>query len=77
MTTIQKPSICRLVIFTDHDKREHPAVVTSVVHAGTLDNEGAIVNLHVMVDGGGSRWVKNVQHSQEVGDVSTWRWPSR
>lgn len=66
----QLPSICRVVKYRDMDSRIHPAVVTSVV-------EGELVNLHVMMDGGGNKWVKDVPHDQLLSQPNSWSWPVR
>lgn len=66
-----KPSIGRTVIYRDYDFKLHPAVITSVA-----DPEEEKVNLFVMLDGGGVRWVKDVEH-RELQVKQSWFWPIR
>jgi hypothetical protein len=64
----QMPSQCRIVKYRDNDGNIHPAIITSVENTSN-------VNLHVMMDGGGTKWVKGVPHNQLLDEANTWAWP--
>jgi len=70
----QVPSICRMVIYTDHGGRQHPAVITSIYYQPTPESE--LVNLCIFNDGGGTRWASQIPHGP-IGLRNSWSWPER